>query len=65
MCACDCQTLSVAHGRCRMGARLWQVKQDLPGAEKCYSAAIEADPDDKDAARRLAKVIFPQLAMLF
>lgn len=33
-----------------------QVKEDLPGAGNCYRAAIEADPEDKDAARRLAKV---------
>lgn len=36
----------------------FQVKEDLPGADKCYRAALEADPEDKDAARRLAKVVF-------
>ena len=34
-----------------------KVKNDLLGAEKCYRAAIEADPKDKDARRRLAKVM--------
>lgn len=34
-----------------------KVKDDLPGAEKCYRAAIEVDPQDKDAERRLAKVV--------
>lgn len=40
-----------------------KVKQDLRGAEACYRAAIEADPEDKDAARRLAKV--PENALCF
>lgn len=44
-----------------------QVKEDLPGAEKCYRAAIEADPEDKDASRRLAKVrsVMPFVHNLF